>query len=485
MTVSTDSLLTRARSLGAAAIGVTTADPFETERLRLAEAVGAGRSGPLHFTYDDPITATDIRVSLPWAQRLVVVAWDYLADSPPADPAGGFVARFATRDHYDHLMAVLVELAEPLTASGHRAEIVIDDNRLVDRAAAVRAGVGWWGKSTMVLTPGHGPWLILGTIVTDAPLETTDPMVRDCGTCEACLPACPTGALSVEAGLDARRCLATWLQAPGSLPQWIRRLLGTRVYGCDDCLTSCPPGHRALTGGPPPETWGIGELLALEDDELLARVPWWYVPRREGRFLRRNLLVAAGNSADRDLAEMVAAHLDHPSSMIRGHAASALARLLGPDARPILRTRLEHETVREAIDELVVALLGLEHPAAHAALLRADEWVSTSESLEGLALMGSHASASGTAESDLDLLVLTAQPGQVSPPETLGTAHRGLPVRLGRALGHQLPGKIPIDLVIGPLDWPTDQGGADALAKGIVPINDPQRRLDRLRRRTQ
>lgn len=472
-----------ARRLGAASVGVCDAGVFETERHRIVEAIRSERAGPLHFTYSDPIVATDVRLSFPWAQRVLVVARAYLPASPPTGPDGAMVARFATVDQYRPLREITDAVARELRASGFEAEVLIDDSRLMDRAAAVRSGVGWWGWSTMVLAPGHGPWMILGCVVTDAPLAPTPPMTRGCGTCRACLPACPTGALSTVDGLDARRCLATWLQTPGSIPQWIRPHLGARVYGCDECLTSCPPGRRAPADGPPPEEWSFSELLAMDDDSLIARVPWWYVPRRDGRFLRRNLLVAAGNGGDPALRTTIEEHLSHPSSMIRGHAAWALARLLGPGAGEALRSRLTEETVVEATDELILALLAVEHPTASAVLLAADEWVATTPGLEGLALLGSHATANGTPTSDLDLLVLTTQPEQVVPPAALGAPARGHPVRLGRALGHRTSGRVPVDLVVGPLDWPTDEGGARALTAGIVAVGDRSRRVESIRRR--
>ena len=135
----------------------------ETMRSRQAD----GSSGALGFTYRDPDVATEVRRSLPWAQRLLVVAHSYLpeAGSPGAQVTGtGTVARFATVDHYQALGTILDELAAMLRGAGHRAEVLVDDNRLVDRAAAVRAGVGWWGKSTLVLVPGAGPWVLLGSV---------------------------------------------------------------------------------------------------------------------------------------------------------------------------------------------------------------------------------------------------------------------------------------------------------------------------------
>jgi epoxyqueuosine reductase len=264
---------------------------------------------------------------------------------------------------------------------------LIDDNRLVDRAAAVRSGVGWSGKSTMTLVPGRGPWVLLGSVVTDAPLDLSAPVSRTCGTCIACFPACPTGALT-EIGLDARRCLSTWLQTAGSIPHWIRPILGRRIYGCDECLTACPPGRRALEGsGGNADTLPFGELLASTDDALLERFRWWYVPRRDGRYLRRNLLVAAGNSGEPEARGPIEDHMGHPSSMIRSHAAWALGRSLGIGAAPILRSALEAETAPETREELSLALLMVENRSTHRTVLAADEWARGNDPIRGVALV--------------------------------------------------------------------------------------------------
>ena len=264
-------LSTLAYRNGAAGFGVTGAEVFTRERAALRASHETGRSGPLRFTYDDPDLATDVSLSFPWARSLVAVSYDYLPEANTPAREGAVVGRFATADQYEGLRRITGAVAEYLRHRGHRAEILSDDNRLVDRAAAVRAGVGWLGKSTMVLAPGHGPWMLLGTVVTDASIPSDSPMQRDCGTCSACIPACPTGALG-EWGLDARRCLSTWLQTPGSIPQWIRPVMGRRVYGCDDCLTACPPGGRALAAaGERPRQLPFSDLLALSDHDLLDR----------------------------------------------------------------------------------------------------------------------------------------------------------------------------------------------------------------------
>lgn len=397
-----EELSTLAYRNGAAGFGVTDSQIFSRERTALSASRESGRSGPLRFTYDDPELATDISLSFPWARSLVVVSYDYVQRADTPQDQGAVVGRFATTNHYAGVRRITGAIAEFLRAGGYRAEILSDDNRLVDRAAAVRAGVGWPGKSTMVLAPGHGPWLLLGTVVTDAPIPVSRPMERDCGTCSACIPACPTGALG-EWGLDARRCLSTWLQTPGSIPLWIRPLMGRRIYGCDDCLTACPPGGRALAAaGERPGELPFADLLGLPDDVLLDRCSWWYVPRRQGRFIRRNLLVAAGNAKEPETREAVEAHTRHPSSMIRGHAYWAMAR--GFDGRRVLRDALDTETVPEARDELMLALLMTEHAGAHAAVLEADERSRGDDSIRALVMVGPHALAEGRGIDDLDLV---------------------------------------------------------------------------------
>jgi epoxyqueuosine reductase len=322
-----------------------------------------GLSGPLHFTYDEPEVATDVTRTWPWASSIVVFAHGYLGGSDEPASTGPVVGRFATRDQYKPVRRIADAVAHELRAVGAQAETLIDDNRLVDRAAAARAGVGWIGRSTMVLTPGHGPWLLIGSVITDADLERTTPMKRGCGTCVACIPACPTGAITPD-GLDARLCISTWLQAPGAIPHWVRPLIERRIYGCDDCLTSCPPGFPAMdrveiVSRPS----SFADLLSLADDELLERFGWFYVPHRDARFLRRNLLVAAGNSEEADAVAPILDHFTHRSSLVRGHAYWALARSLGDQAWTTLRRRYSFETVPDAIVELERAMLMIREPA--------------------------------------------------------------------------------------------------------------------------
>ena len=332
---------------GLAGLGIASAEPFPDTRRALEERARAGLHGALRLTYGDPDAATDMRGSFPWAESLVVASWGYLpaAGSPGPPRAGaGRVARFATADHYRPLRAGLESVADVLRAAGRRAEVLCDDSRLVDRAAAVRAGLGWWGKSTMVLSPGQGPWLLLGSVVTDACLPAGAPTRRTCGTCTACFPACPTGALIAPGVLDARRCLAALAQGRGPIPLEYRRAMGDRLYGCDACLEACPPGRRGLAAAPQGRgRVDLAGLLGAGDDALRRRFGHWYLPGRRVRYLRRNALVAVGNAGGGEARRAAAGYLEHADPLLRGHAVWALGALGGPDARAALAAAARRE----------------------------------------------------------------------------------------------------------------------------------------------
>lgn len=342
-------------------VGVCTADPFPEVRASIEDRVRDGRSGGLPFTYSRPEIATDVRATFPWAERLVVGGRAYLPEA--GDPGGaeldtGRIARFTVEDAYLPLRRSLDEVAGRLRAARWRAEVMCDDGRLVDRAAAVRAGIGWWGRNTMVLAPREGPWMLVGTVVTDAPIAITEPMLRDCGTCVACVPACPTGALDEPGVLDARRCLAAVLQQPGDIPVALRAPMGDRFYGCDDCLEACPPGRRLLDRARSTERGRVDllDLLSKADDELLAEYHRFYVPRRDAAFLRRNALVALGNGGSERAVPVAAAYLESGDPMLRRHAAWALGRIGGSGAVDALRERAAREPDQSVADELAAAL---------------------------------------------------------------------------------------------------------------------------------
>jgi epoxyqueuosine reductase len=305
---------------GCVAADIASAEVFVEARVALFERRARGLHGGMQFTYRNPERSTDPRRIVDGARSLVVAAWDYRrqptdghprAEGSAARPTGR-VAEYARHDHYRDLRDALDPVAERLRAEGWRAMVVCDDNALVDRAAAHRAGIGWFGKNSLLLLPGIGSRVVLGTVVTDADLVLRTPASpsahgEGCGTCRRCQTACPTGALDEPGVLDARRCLAWLLQAPGPFPVEHRPALGDRIYGCDECQTACPINRAADRRSPSPEEEaepdrrvGVDVLgiLSASDAELLAEFGRWYIAGRDPRYLRRNALVVLGNVGD-------------------------------------------------------------------------------------------------------------------------------------------------------------------------------------------
>jgi len=333
-----DELRRLGREAGLVALGVASAEPFGETRVALERRKAAGLHGGMQFTYRNPARSTDPARTLPAVRSLVVGALTYPSVTPPPPPGPqGRVARYAAGDHYTRLRAALEVVAGALRREGFRAVVVADDNALVDRAAAHRAGLGWYGRSANLLVPGHGSWVVLGSVLTDAHLPpAAEPVPDGCGTCTRCLDGCPTGAIVAPGVVDARRCLAWLVQAEGPFPEELREALGDRIYGCDDCQEVCPPNRRVrreqpVTAPGSSRSWvGLVELLRAGDDELLATFGRWYLPRRDPRYLRRNALVALGNvgdPADAQVVELVEGYRTGADPLLADHAAWAAARL--------------------------------------------------------------------------------------------------------------------------------------------------------------
>lgn len=333
-------------------VAATSAEPFAQARRVLEDRKAQGLAGSMQFTYRNPARSTEPERVLPGARTLIAGATSYHRDPPPPPVGRGpvaAVARYVWADDQARLLAGLGAISDALQHDGHRACVVSDQNHMVDRAVAERAGLGWFGKNANLLLPGRGSWHLLGAVVTDAEVDGAPPVeaVPDgCGSCDRCLPACPTGAIVAPGVVDARRCLSWVLQAPGSIPVALRAAAGDRIYGCDDCQEVCPPNRRELRRaapdgrgqpvelGHPDRAWvPVLELLAATDDELLARHGSWYIAQRDPRYLRRNALVVLGNvgdGADPQVRAALCRALADEDPMLRAHAVWS-ARRLGCD----------------------------------------------------------------------------------------------------------------------------------------------------------
>ena len=378
-----------AADAGLEAVGVTDTAPFTEARQAIDERKGAGLHAGMWFTYGRPERSTTPGDILAGARSIVVCARTY--DPPDSlTPAirsagrsdrGGAVAAYVATDAYGALREGLDRICEVLQRSGFAAVAVCDDNRLVDRAAAARAGLGWLGHNTMLLSRELGSWTVLGSVVTTAELPATGEMQSDgCGTCHRCQTACPTGALDTAGVLDANRCLAWLVQAPGAFPPEHRVALGNRLYGCDDCQTVCPfndavgPSHsQPVRLGPRRDSStrsssvDIVRLLQMTDDELMTEFGHWYVPRRQPSYLRRNALIVLGNVGDPEIAavdEVLRQSLASPSDVVAGHAVWAARRL----GRSELVVQAQSVGLGDSDpDGLVAAELARSVPPRHAA----------------------------------------------------------------------------------------------------------------------
>ena len=417
------SLLALAEELGLDAVGVASAEPFAEARAELEARRSRGLASTMQFTYRNPARSCDPSATLAGAKSLIVGALRYeggegsgsggrtgsrngggtgsgggvtgeTASGTGGETAGeaereiakekmfAKVAAYAQRDYHADLRSALEEIAKRLRDDGHEARVVADDNALMDREAARRAGLGWYGKNTCLLIPRKGSRFVLGSVITTAVFAPSEPVERTCGTCSLCQQACPTGALDVAGQLDARRCLAWLLQAEGIFPREHRAALGNRFYGCDDCQDVCPINSRqsalhsirstnskqsadetshanemgeeirllrtnskqsADETSPEQLSKQLGDedlefqsdsaidILAASDEELMDRYGRFYIPRRQPRYLRRNALLVLANTTsaggEPSTEWALRDYIGHEDPMLRAHGVWAAQRL--------------------------------------------------------------------------------------------------------------------------------------------------------------
>jgi epoxyqueuosine reductase len=327
----------RATQLGLDLCGITTADPARHAAF-YRQWTDAGQAGEMQWLARDPERRADPRLVLPGARSIIVAGLNYWQPQPEGR---GRIARYALGEDYHHVLLEKLEtLAAELTATGAPAKIYVDTGPVLEKPLAERAGLGWQGKSTMLIHPKLGPWLLLGEILTTLDLEPDAPQRDHCGSCARCLEACPTGAITAPYQLDARRCIAyLTIELKGSIPEELRPLIGDRIYGCDECLDVCPwnrfaqttrearfldgPGLLRADGDRDP-LHALLEITGPEFKRRFARSPILRVKRRG---LLRNVCVVLGNiGTAADLPALEKAAL-HEEPLVREHALWALGQV--------------------------------------------------------------------------------------------------------------------------------------------------------------
>ncbi len=317
--------------LGLDVVGAAAAEPYsETER-HIRDRRRRGLFADMRFTMARPEVSCHPETLLEGARSVVSAAYCYWADEPEPGPGEGRLPRYTRHDGYAILRERLDALGRRL---GGAYRVLVDANHHVDREAAVRAGLGFYGKNTMLITRSHGSWVVLGTLVTDVELERAAPLALDCGSCRLCVDACPTGALDEPGTLDATRCLSYWTQAPATVPEPYRAELGASIYGCDVCQDVCPWNRgieKRRIGQEAPVTAepavSLVDWLEAEGKELRRRYARLYVPRNDGRWLRRNALIAAGNVGGEPERAAVERYAAGDDELLAEHARWALSRI--------------------------------------------------------------------------------------------------------------------------------------------------------------
>ncbi|MGE0355947.1 MAG: tRNA epoxyqueuosine(34) reductase QueG [Burkholderiales bacterium] len=331
------------REAGFDAVAVAGID-LAREEARLLEWLGRGWHGAMDYMARHGARRARPAELVPGTASIVTVRLDYLpgearaAEAVLADPALAFVSRYATgRDYHKVLRQRLQGLAERMVAElgpfPYRA--FTDSAPVMEVALAARAGLGWQGKHTLLLSREAGSWYFLGELFVGLDLAKDAPAADHCGTCERCLAACPTGAIVAPYQLDARRCISyLTIENPGPIPEEFRAAIGNRIYGCDDCQMACPWNRFARPASLPDfavrnalDAPTLPDLFAWTREEFEARLEGSAIRRIGYTRWLRNLAVALGNAPTSPaVLAALRARAVHPEALVREHVAWALAR---------------------------------------------------------------------------------------------------------------------------------------------------------------
>ena len=343
---------------GLHSVGVSNVEPLRRAREQIEHRISHDLVNGMQFTFRNPIRSTTPSLTVEGAQSIIVGAHSYfIADHQPdlhTVPAN--IARYAWVDHQAQLKDSLRAIMRRLRDDGHRAVVFADDNSIVDREVAYQAGLGWFGKNANLLLPSAGSYFVLGCVVTTAALPIAEPVNDGCGTCTRCIPACPTDAIMSPGVIDGNRCLSWLLQKPGVFAREHRVALGNRIYGCDDCQSSCPHTQRwsvpVTLRTTPRSSLDCVWLLTADDESLLAECDGWYIHDRNPLWVRRNALIIIGNTAHPENAEVRAIlgrYVASSEPILRAHAIWAAARL---GLHSLIPTDDTDEEVRDELSHL-------------------------------------------------------------------------------------------------------------------------------------
>ncbi len=340
------------RDLGFQRIGFSGIELGADER-RLGAWLEAGHHGGMDYMARHGSRRSRPAELIAGTRSVICARIDYLpasalpAQAVLADPLAGYLARYALgRDYHKVVRRRLQRLCARIEEAigPFRYRVFADSAPVLEKPLARNAGLGWIGKHTNLIAREAGSWFFLGEVYTDLPLGSERPEADRCGTCRACIEACPSGAIIAPYRLDARRCISyLTIEHHGPIPEPLRAPIGNRVFGCDDCQLVCPWNRFARPSAEP----DFAPRWRLDGERLSALFAWSeleFARRTEGSVLRRlghlrwlrNLAVALGNAPpDRQVIASLEARRSHPSALVREHVAWALARHAAANPVPL------------------------------------------------------------------------------------------------------------------------------------------------------
>ena len=331
-----------AAARGFEALGVSDL-ALEADAAHLENWLAAGKHGEMDYMAKHGTRRTRPDELIPGTVRVLSARMNYWpgdardADEALADDDAAYVSRYALgRDYHKVLRNALQGLADDIVQRvgpmGYR--VFVDSGPVLEKALARKAGIGWVGKHTNLIARDAGSYFFIGEILTDLPLPVDEPVSAHCGTCAACIPVCPTGAIVSPHQLDARRCISyLTIELFGAIPVELRRMMGNRIYGCDDCQLVCPWNKFARAAAHPDfkvrhrlDASRLSELFAWTEEEFLARTEGSAIRRIGHERWLRNIAVALGNApSNAENLTALGARRNDPSELVREHVQWALA----------------------------------------------------------------------------------------------------------------------------------------------------------------
>lgn len=362
-----DALREKARELGFDALGVAPPDPGEAGD-RFLQWLDAGHDGDMAYLERGKAKRLDPALILPGVESILCLRTNYHTQAKSLDflhaPQTGDISNYAWNiDYHDLIKPRLHQLEHFLWElfPGCHSKAYVDTGPVLEKPLAAKAGLGWIGKHSNLLTEGLGSYYFLSEVLIDVALPFSEPATNHCGTCTSCIDICPTAAIVAPYVLDARRCISyLTIELKGVIPLEFRRAIGNRIYGCDDCQIVCPWNSYAVTTDEPAFAERDGtrlliDLMRLDEDGFRQRFRKSPVKRIKRRGLLRNVAIALGNSGDPEAIPVLTEALSDPEPLIRAHAVWGLGELLGDQAWSAVQGPLTGEAdpaVQAEIDRL-------------------------------------------------------------------------------------------------------------------------------------